>query len=176
MTSFQRKQTNGWWIAPPISFCVSRRLAEENRLWTIFERAHFAQKTCRFISDLVTWTVLDSTRWFSHRRSRAHKEHRRGRLRKKCRTSSFFVPCDLDLWFLCPRIRIPGDFYTLQLTARFRHPVFNCWEVIVLTNKLTNRRRWKHPPRSAMLRRWVMKLVHTERILFQCKGRVFDTM
>jgi len=39
--------------------------------------------------------------------------------------------------------------------------MFNRSEVIVQTNKLTNwqtnkqtnRRRWKHPPRSAMLRR-----------------------
>jgi len=40
----------------------------------------------------------------------------------------------------------------------FHHPMFNRSEVIVLTktNWQLNRRRWKHPPRSAMLRLWVM--------------------
>jgi len=43
----------------------------------------------------------------------------------------------------------------MHLTAKFHRPTFNHSEVIVMTNKQTNRRRWKHPPRSAMLRRWV---------------------
>jgi len=43
----------------------------------------------------------------------------------------------------------------MHLTAKFHHPMFNRLEVIVLTNK--HRRRWKHPPRSAMLRRWATK-------------------
>ena len=51
------------------------------------------------------------------------------------------------------------DFCTMHLTAKFHHPTFTHSEVIVLINKQknwrTNRRRWKHPPRSAMLCQWV---------------------
>jgi len=47
----------------------------------------------------------------------------------------------------------------MHLTAKFHHPSLNHSEVIVLTNKQTNwqtnRRRWKHTTRSAMLHRWV---------------------
>jgi len=43
----------------------------------------------------------------------------------------------------------------MHLTAKFHRPMFNRSEAIVLANWQTNRRRWKHPPRSAMLRRWV---------------------
>jgi len=47
----------------------------------------------------------------------------------------------------------------VHLTAKFHRPTFNRSEVIVLTNKQTNwqtnRRRWKHPSRSAILRRQV---------------------
>jgi len=51
----------------------------------------------------------------------------------------------------------------MHLTTKFHHPMFNCSEVIMLTNKQetltkkwqTNRCRWKHPPRSAMLCWWV---------------------
>jgi len=47
------------------------------------------------------------------------------------------------------------DFCTVYLTAKVGCPKFSCLEVIVQKNTLTNRRRWKHPPCSAMLRRWV---------------------
>jgi len=48
----------------------------------------------------------------------------------------------------------------MHLAAKFHHPTFNHLEVIVRTNKQTgkqtNRHCWKHPPRCAKLRRWVM--------------------
>jgi len=57
------------------------------------------------------------------------------------------------------KFELGRDFCTTHLTEKFHHPTFNCSEVIVLTNrqtdKQTNRRRWKYPPRSAMPRRWV---------------------
>jgi len=49
----------------------------------------------------------------------------------------------------------------MHLTAKFHHHLLNRVEVIVLTNKhkltnkQTNRRRRKHSPRFATLRRWV---------------------
>ena len=46
--------------------------------------------------------------------------------------------------------------YNVYLTAKFDRPTFSSSEVIVRTNTLTNRRRWKHPPRSATPRRWVI--------------------
>jgi len=43
----------------------------------------------------------------------------------------------------------------MHLTAKFHQPAFNRHRVSKLTNtqtdKQTNRRRWKHPPRSDML-------------------------
>jgi len=65
-----------------------------------------------------------------------------------------------DPWvgIMTPKFDLGRDFSTVHLTAKFHHPTFNCLEVIVLTNrqtdKQTDRRRWKHPPRSTMLRRW----------------------
>ena len=71
-------------------------------------------------------------------------------------------------WPVCVRCRrkkftfaisSPDEFllYTVHLTAKFHHPTINRSEVIVRTNKLTNRRcGWKHPPRFATLRRWVI--------------------
>jgi len=45
-----------------------------------------------------------------------------------------------------------------------QHNLFNCSEVIVLTNKHTNKQRdsafcWKHPPLSTMIRRWKIILL-----------------
>jgi len=56
---------------------------------------------------------------------------------------------------MTPKLAIGRDCCTMHLTAKFHHPTFNRSEVIVLTIRQTNRRRWKHPPRSAMLRRRV---------------------
>ena len=36
--------------------------------------------------------------------------------------------------------------------------MFIRWKVLVLTNKQTNRRRWKHPTLFATLRRWVITM------------------
>jgi len=41
----------------------------------------------------------------------------------------------------------------MHLTAKFHHPTFNGGSYRV--DKQTNRRRQKHPPRSAMLCWWV---------------------
>jgi len=89
--------------------------------------------------------------------------HPQGLLPKKCRSLSFFVPGEPDLWPSTTKFKLGWDFCTMHPTVKFHHLTFNRSEVIVLTNKrsywqtdkLTNRRRWKHPPRSAMLRRWV---------------------
>ena len=43
----------------------------------------------------------------------------------------------------------------MYIIDKFDRPMFSRSEVIVQTNTLTNRRRRKHTPRSAMLRRWV---------------------
>ena len=75
----------------------------------------------------------------------------------------FFVPGDLELWPLTLTFEFGRDFCTMHLTAKFHRPTFNRSEVIVLTknfkltNWQTNRRRWKHPPRSGMLRRCVIR-------------------
>jgi len=58
-----------------------------------------------------------------------------------------------------PEFELGWDICTMHLTAKFHRPTFNrsdgSYRVDKQTNKQTNRRRWKHPPRSAMLRRWV---------------------
>ena len=55
-----------------------------------------------------------------------------------------------------PQIELGRDFCTMHQSLKFRHPMFTRSEVIVLTNKHTNRRRWKHPTLFATLRRWVI--------------------
>ena len=54
-----------------------------------------------------------------------------------------------------PQIRTRSRFLYNAPTAKFHHPIFTRSEVIVLTNKQTDRRRWKHPTLFATLRRWV---------------------
>ena len=54
-----------------------------------------------------------------------------------------------------PQIRTRPRFSCNASTPKFHHPMFTRSEVIMLTNKQTNRRRWKHPTLFATLRRWV---------------------
>ena len=126
---------------------------------------------------LILSSLLDSMRWFSYWRSPSPPWRRNGvvcycllptaygaRRTMHCqwgwvRGFSFFVPGDLDLWFLTLTFELGRDFCTMHLTTKFNHPTFSRSAVIVRTNTLTNwqtnRRRWKHRPRFAMLRRWV---------------------
>jgi len=82
-------------------------------------------------------------------------------------TEQFFVfflslvTLTFDLWIW--HMNSCEIFCTMYLTAKFDCPTFSRSEVVVWTNKQTNpltnwqtnRRCWKHPPRSAVLRRWV---------------------
>ena len=54
-----------------------------------------------------------------------------------------------------PQIRTRPRFLYNAPTLKFYHPMFTRSEVMVLTNKQTNRRRLKHPTLFATLRRWV---------------------
>jgi len=56
---------------------------------------------------------------------------------------SFFVPGDVDLWSWHSK---SGENFVQCIEP----PSF-----VILTNKQTNKRRWKHPPRFATQRRWV---------------------
>jgi len=53
--------------------------------------------------------------------------------------------------YMTPKFQLLRGFCTTHLAAKFHHPVFNRSEVIVLKNKQTNRRHWKHQPRLANL-------------------------
>jgi len=63
-----------------------------------------------------------------------------------------------------PKFELRRDVRTMHLTAKFHCPTFSHSEVIVLTDKQTdkqtNRCRWKHPPRFDMLCQWV-KIIRT---------------
>ena len=80
---------------------------------------------------------LDSTCWFFHwhRSGGGHNSCPRGPLPKKCRTSSCFL--SLQTLTFDSQFELWRDFCTVHLTAKFHHPMFNCSEVIVLTNKQT---------------------------------------
>jgi len=76
---------------------------------------------------------------------------------------------DSAVFPFCPRwpwpltfdldIRSRARFLYNAPNCQFHRPTFSRSEVIVRTNKRTNwqtnKRRWKHPPRFATLRRWV---------------------
>jgi len=74
-----------------------------------------------------------------------------------------FVPGDLGLLPMALIFEVGRDFCIMYLITKFYRPTFSRSQVVVRTNKQThwqtNRRRWNHPPRSTMLRRWVKKLV-----------------
>ena len=89
---------------------------------------------------------LDSLCWFSQRRSRT--PHFWGCAPRAAKT---------------PKFTLGWDFSTMHLPAKFHHPMYTRSEVIVLTNKQTNRRRWKHPTLFARLRRWVKLMISYNR-------------
>jgi len=93
----------------------------------VLPQAHVHQKQ--------TLTELDSMCWFSHWCRSATEDGSR----KKCSTLLFFVPGDLDCWPLTFTFELGQHFCTMQLTTKFHHPMFNHSEIIVLTNKLTNK-------------------------------------
>jgi len=118
-------------------------------------------------------------RWFSDRRSPSPpSDHamvssvaaccvRSGYALSMGMTQQFFdflslVTLTFDLWPLTLTFELGRDFCTIYLSAKFDRPTFSRSEVIARTNKRTNwqrnRRRWKRPPRSATLRRWVTSL------------------
>jgi len=126
--------------------------------WNRFEFWHnFNWDTMNYYS------LLDSMRWFSHRRrcvppraapppkNTARGPRPRGRLPNKMQ-HSFFYPGDFDLWHMTLAFELGQDFCRLHVTAKFHHSMFNRSEVIVLTN----RRYWKHPPCCTMVRWWVI--------------------
>jgi len=133
-------------------------------------------------------------RWFSHRRRTGWRHNctthpwqpRNGPVRRCCTlfaasTYHSYAPRGVDStkrvfcpwwpWPLTLTFKFGRYFCTMHLTAKFHRPTFNRSEVIVLTNKqtdkLTNKQTplkttelfivqcWKHLPRSAVLRRWV---------------------
>ena len=61
-------------------------------------------------------------------------------------------------WGVWPQIQTRPRFCAMHLPPKFHHPMFTRSEVIVLTNKHTDRRRRKHPTFFTTLRRWVIKL------------------
>jgi len=92
-----------------------------------------------------------------------HTRPRGARPRDRSRKMPHFVVfCPWWPWPLTfdPQIRTWARLlYNAPNRQVFHYPRFNRSGAIVLTNKQTNwqtnRRRWKHPPRSAMLRPWV---------------------
>jgi len=50
-----------------------------------------------------------------------------------------FVPGDLDLWRLTLTVELGRNFCTMHLTAKFHRRMSNRSEVIILTNRLTNK-------------------------------------
>jgi len=93
----------------------------------------------RRLSWLEWMVTLDSMRWFSHWHRTSERLCPRGWLAKKMPLFRFLSPVTFKL---------RREFCTMHLTVKFRHAMLNRLEVIVRTN----RRRWKHPPRSAILR------------------------
>jgi len=116
----------------------------------LFGYYYTMQYVSRYISTILPFVLcvvhyrnlflkLDSMRWFSHRRRTGGRHNWRPRepLLTKCSTFSFFL--SLTTLTFDHEIRTRRDFCTVHLTANFHPPTFNRSEVIVLTNKLTNK-------------------------------------
>ena len=78
-------------------------------------------------------------RWFSHRRRTGGGPRPRGQRPNKMPHFFVFVLVDLDLWSLTLSCEFERDFCTMHLTAKFHHPMFNRSEVIMLTNRQTDK-------------------------------------
>jgi len=92
--------------------------------------SHYHVSHARYDKDVLMFSLFPNIR---------RTQVPRGSLLKKCRTLSIFVPGNLDLPPLTPKFEIGRDFYTEHLTAKFRHPMFNRSEVILLTNRQIDR-------------------------------------
>jgi len=122
----------------------------------------------------LSFSKLDSMRWFSHRRSPSPPGGH-------AMVSSVAACCIWPSYSACPAVHCQWgwlssiSFFVLGLTfdlqtfarflysvptAKFDRPTFSCLEVIVRTSKQThwqtNRRCWKHPPRFAALCQWLI--------------------
>ena len=78
---------------------------------------------------------------------------------------------DPGVWPMTPSFELGRNFGTLHLTAKFYHPTFNRSEVIMLTNKLTNRQTPLKTPTSlgsAMLRRWIIISYNIPIAIYYC--------
>jgi len=92
----------------------------------------------------VTLSPLAATQWYRLLLRAAYGACSRERLTMHCQwgwlsSSSFFVPGDLELWPLTLTYKLGRHFCTMHLTAKFHRPTFYRSEVIVRTNKQTNR-------------------------------------
>jgi len=105
-------------------------ICNDGMLWSL----HIVDKTYQ----------LDSMSWFSHRRRTGRKSRPRGRLPNKMPHFQFLSPVTVTLTFDLT-FELGQDFCTMHLIGKFHHPTFYPSEVIVLTNKqtdkLTNSRR-----------------------------------
>ena len=84
---------------------------------------------------LMKWklTKLDSMHGSSHQHRTSGGPRPRERLPTKM--PHFFVFCPWWPWPRTPKFELWRDFCTVQLTAKFHHPMFNRSEAIVLTSK-----------------------------------------
>ena len=76
-----------------------------------------------------------------------------------------------------PKFELGQDFCTMHLLPKFHHPMFTRSEVIMLTNKQTNRRRCKRTTLFATLRHWVNSAAAQNEIctLGRCQSRSWWT-
>jgi len=122
--------------------------------------------------------LLDSMRWFSHRRSQQTTWLFITYLFmvSACHPPRFVYisilpvsqPANATFWGVKthggnydPKFELGQDFCTMHLVTKYHHSRFNHSEIIMLRpNKhpQTNRCRWKHPPRFATLRQWVIRV------------------
>jgi len=128
---------------------------------------------------------LDSIRWFSDRRRFAYFMYWRTVGHAYTPTSLFLLRNDSakrhilgcgepGVRPMTPKFELRWEFCILHLSAKFRRPICNRLEVIVLaekqTNKQTNKRHWKYPPRFGMLRRWVKSIAIATAILRETRS------
>jgi len=65
-----------------------------------------------------------------------------------------------------PKFELGWDFCKMHLTAHIQS--FGSYRADKQTNWQTNRRRWKHPPRFATVRRWVMRTIIVNHAYHSC--------
>jgi len=118
-----------------------------------FSHRHRTVERHNYTRLLIYWRM-----WWRGPLPRLPRPHQSVDVLRSDSANRHILECGTQGWACDPKFELGREFCTMHLTAKFHHPTLivrklSCRQ----TNRQTNTRRWKHVPRSFMLRRWITR-------------------